>query len=113
MSPRRSSPSRRPAPPTSQSLSTVPEANDIQPEPPAIVAPSKEATTRHFGKATLVLALLFGTVAERIFGSTFSSELIDIYHLIVAIGIALLIARSYRNFMRRALAQSRNKRRRR
>ncbi len=110
MSPRRSSSSRRRPPPTPCSPSTVVEENELQPAPPATVEALKETTTRHFGKATLALALLLGTVVERVFGSTFSSSIIDIFHLVVAIGIALLIARSYRNFMRRALAQSRNKR---
>jgi hypothetical protein len=38
------------------------------------------------------------------------SEALNVFHLLVGLGIALLVTRLYRNFMRRTLARQRTRR---
>lgn len=68
------------------------------------------AAGRGYGKTALVFALLLGTFLERVAASTLSADAMDIFHLVIAVGVALLVARWYRNFMRRTLAARRRPR---
>lgn len=63
-----------------------------------------------YGRAALVLALLLGTLLEQIAFNVLSGDALRIFHLLVVVGVALLVARWYRAFMRRTLARSRSNR---
>jgi hypothetical protein len=75
--------------------------------------PAEASTERDsgFGRAALILALLLGTLLEQIAFNLLSGDALRIFHLLVAVGVALLVARWYRGFMRRTLARARGNRR--
>ncbi len=60
-----------------------------------------------YGKAALLLALLLGTLLERVAATALSGQALDVFHLAMGIGIAFLVARWYRRFMRRTLTNAR------
>jgi hypothetical protein len=59
------------------------------------------------GKSGILLALLLGTLVERLAAGLLPPGAADVYHLLIAIGIAFLVARWYRGFMRETLARAR------
>ncbi|MDA0353268.1 MAG: hypothetical protein O3A10_13790, partial [Chloroflexi bacterium] len=63
-----------------------------------------------YGKAALVLALVVGTLIERLAAGVLPTTALDVFHLVVAIAIAFLVARWYRGFMRQTLGRARNNR---
>jgi hypothetical protein len=63
-----------------------------------------------FGRAGLALALLLGTLMERFAATVLSPDALTVFHLAIAVGIAFLVARWYRGFMRRALNRARERR---
>ena len=87
---------RRAAPPPASFTATAPSA------------PSEKQSTG-YGRGALILALLLGMLAERA-ALHLPTEARDIFHFVVLVGIALLVARIYRGFARRAVERSRRRR---
>lgn len=87
------------------------QAEATAPEP-AAESPTAAAADRSsgYGKAALLLALLLGMLLERVAAGVLPTEAADIFHLVVAVAIAFLVARWYRGFMRRTLGQARENR---
>jgi len=94
---------RRPSP----SAKVEPAASAADDAPPNEPGPIGAG----YGKAALLLALLLGTFGERIASDVLPAEALDIFHLVAAIGVAFLVARWYRGFMRRTLGRTRRNRR--
>ena len=61
-----------------------------------------------YGRATVVLALLAGTIVERA-ALGLPGRGLELFHVAVAVGIAFLVARAYRAFARRAIARRRGR----
>jgi hypothetical protein len=59
------------------------------------------------GKSGLLLALLLGTLIERLAANLLPTGAADVYHIVIAVGIAFFVARWYRGFMRETLARAR------
>ena len=96
---------RRPAnPPPDATSADAPQPEDADDS-------AEGAASGGYGKAALLLALLVGTLLQRLAVTTLSADALDIFYLAVAIGIAFLGARWYRNFMRRTLGRARVNRR--
>lgn len=66
--------------------------------------------SRSFGRAALILALLLGTLGETA-ARRLPVEALGIFHFVVVLGIALIVAGAYRGFARRAVERSRARRR--
>lgn len=58
-----------------------------------------------------MLALLIGALIEGMATAVLSGSAQDAFHLAIGVGIAFLVARWYRSFMRRTLTDARAKRR--
>lgn len=93
-----------PPPPAGRSSPTSPDTDSATPPTP----PTQQS--RGYGRAALILALLLGTLAERA-ALSLPIQALDIFHLVVVIGIALLAARAYRRFARGAIERGRERRR--
>jgi hypothetical protein len=89
--------------PSRPEVSSTPAAAEDTPAPP-----TKQSSG--YGRAAIILALLLGTLAERA-ALSLPIQALDIFHLVVVIGIALLAARTYRRFARSAIERSRERRR--
>ncbi len=100
---------RRPAAPAPPAVAVDQATTDEAKRAEGVEPPA--ASGGGCGKAALVLALLLGTFLERVAASALSPDELDLFHLVMAIGVALLVARWYRAFMRRTLARSRERRR--
>jgi hypothetical protein len=89
----------------------TPPAPGTAPGPaPATPPPPAKQPKPGFGRATLILALLLGTLVERT-ALRLPIDALDIFHFAVLASIALLAARAYRGFARRAVERSRERRR--
>lgn len=81
------------------------------PPPGASSAPapaSSEQRSSGYGRAALIFALLLGTLVERA-ALSLPDDARNIFHFIVVLGIALLVARVYRAFARRAIERRRSR----
>jgi uncharacterized membrane protein len=100
-------PSRRRRPKTESAAPALPGTPAVDPDE------ATAATTEDrggYGKAALALALLLGTFVERLAGGLLPAAPLDVFHLVVAVAIAFLVARWYRGFMRRTLGRARSNR---
>ena len=96
---------RRGAPPPARDASTA--GTTAPAEPTRRPLPQQQSG---FGRAALILALLLGTLAERA-ALSLPDDARAIFHFVVLLGIALLVARAYRGFVRRTIGRSRERRR--
>jgi len=87
---------------------SAPAAPPTDAAPPSSVEPTDGR--RRYGLAALILAVLAGTLLERFAIAVLPGEALNVFHLLVGLGIALLVTRLYRNFMRRTLARQRTRR---
>ncbi len=101
MSRRRSSRRRKPPQPAAPSADTG--STDTLSDTSAAPQPARAG----YGKAALVLALLLGALLEGMATAVLSGSAQDAFHLAIGVGIAFLVARWYRNFMRRTLTNAR------
>ncbi len=103
-------PSRRrdrraaPPPPAGRSSPTSPGTDSATPS----AQPTKQSSS--YGRAAIILALLLGTLGETA-ARRLPVEALGIFHFVVVLGIALIVAGAYRGFARRAVERSRARRR--